>query len=171
MPILVNRGWVPRSWRHNSLKGMRIGEKGKNVSDKRAALGVENVDRIKKTDVERVKLPKSISVRCNVYGSTVRARVEDRVKKVTSDMQKVYVRGKKEEQPLELQVSLLCESQQQQLTIGTSLACLVLSWLLELLLLSSSAQTQSRVPWQFVIRSLPPVQYISWRFCYSFWVG
>ncbi|XP_071691778.1 zinc finger CCCH domain-containing protein 15-like [Rutidosis leptorrhynchoides] len=91
---------------------IRIGEKGKNVRDKRAARGVENVDPIKKTDVERVKLPKSISVRSNVYmkpvqvgdGSTVRARAEDRVKKVTSDMQKVYVRGKKEEQPLELQV-------------------------------------------------------------------
>ncbi|XP_071742628.1 zinc finger CCCH domain-containing protein 15-like [Rutidosis leptorrhynchoides] len=90
---------------------MRIGEKGMNVNKKQGARGVENVDPIKKTDVERVKLPKSISVRSNGYlkpvqvagGSTVRARVEDRVK-TASKMQRVYVRGKKEEQPLELQL-------------------------------------------------------------------
>lgn len=90
---------------------MRIGEKGTTATDKRAARGVENVDPIKKTEVERVKLPKSISVRSNGYLKTVqagdgiagRARAVDRVK-TASDTQRVYVRGKKEEEPLELKV-------------------------------------------------------------------
>nr|XP_043613820.1 zinc finger CCCH domain-containing protein 15 [Erigeron canadensis] len=91
---------------------MRIGEKGKKVSDKRGvARGAENVDPVKKTDVERVKLPKSISVRSNVYlktgqsgdGVAPRVRALDRAK-TAADMQKVYICGKKEEEPLELQV-------------------------------------------------------------------
>ncbi|KAK9063713.1 hypothetical protein SSX86_017585 [Deinandra increscens subsp. villosa] len=95
----------------NSFGRMRIGEKGAMETDKRAARGVENVDPIKKMDVERVKLPKSISVRSNGYlkavlpgdGTATRARAVDRVK-LASDTQKVYVRGKKEEEPLELKV-------------------------------------------------------------------
>nr|GEV17004.1 zinc finger CCCH domain-containing protein 15 [Tanacetum cinerariifolium]GEV98296.1 zinc finger CCCH domain-containing protein 15 [Tanacetum cinerariifolium]GEV98302.1 zinc finger CCCH domain-containing protein 15 [Tanacetum cinerariifolium] len=90
---------------------MRIGDKRSSVIDKRAARGVENVDPVKKLDVERVKLPKSISVRSNGYmkgaqagdGSVSRARAVDRVK-TASDSQKVFVRGKKEEEPLELKV-------------------------------------------------------------------
>ncbi|XP_023762764.1 zinc finger CCCH domain-containing protein 15 [Lactuca sativa] len=90
---------------------IRIGEKVPPATDKRSARGVENVDPVKKTEVERVKLPKSISVRSNGYLKTVqtgdgtasRARVADRVKS-TSDTQRVYVRGKKQEEPLELQV-------------------------------------------------------------------
>ncbi|KAI3730612.1 hypothetical protein L1987_61784 [Smallanthus sonchifolius] len=98
----------------NSFERMRIGEKVTTATDKRAARGVENVDPVKKLEVERVKLPKSISVRSNGYlktvlpgdgstGSTGRARAVDRVK-LASDTQKVYVRGKKEEEPLELKV-------------------------------------------------------------------
>ncbi|KAK1416105.1 hypothetical protein QVD17_31893 [Tagetes erecta] len=96
----------------NSFGRMRIGEKGTTAIDKRAvARGVENVDPVKKIESERVKLPKSISVRSNGYlktavagdGAASRVRAVDRVKPA-SDMQKVYVRGKKEEQPLELKV-------------------------------------------------------------------
>ncbi|KAI3696239.1 hypothetical protein L1987_79250 [Smallanthus sonchifolius] len=95
----------------NCFGRMRIGEKGTTVTDKRAAHGVENVDPIKKTDVERVKLPKSISVRSNGYLKTVQAgdgcacrtRAVDRVKPA-SDMQRVYVQGKEEEEPVELKV-------------------------------------------------------------------
>ncbi|KAL8218638.1 hypothetical protein R6Q57_022011 [Mikania cordata] len=90
---------------------LRIGEKGPTTTDKRPACGVENVDPIKKIDAERVKLPKSISVRSNGYLKTVlpidgtagRARAADQVKPA-SDTQKVYVRGKKQEEPLELKV-------------------------------------------------------------------
>ncbi|XP_076913997.1 zinc finger CCCH domain-containing protein 15-like [Bidens hawaiensis] len=91
----------------NSFGRVRIGEYRGNV-----ARGVENVDPVKKTEVDqRVKLPKSISVRSNGYlrtvvgrdgGGAARARAVDRVKR--SDLQKVYVRGKKEEQPVELKV-------------------------------------------------------------------
>ncbi|KAJ0763712.1 putative transcription factor C3H family [Helianthus annuus] len=105
---------VPVSSVANCFGRMRIGEKGTAASEKRVARGVENVDPVKKTDVERVKLPKSISVRSNGYLKTVgasdggsgrvrAARAVDRVK-LGSDMQKVYVRGKKEEEPLELKV-------------------------------------------------------------------
>ncbi|KAI3817230.1 hypothetical protein L1987_11019 [Smallanthus sonchifolius] len=95
----------------NSFGQMRIGEKVTTATDKRAARGVENVDPFKKMEVERVKLPKSISVRSNGYlktvlpgdGSTGVARTVDRVK-LASDTQKVYVRGKKEEEPLEVKV-------------------------------------------------------------------
>ncbi|PWA59305.1 Zinc finger, CCCH-type [Artemisia annua] len=90
---------------------MRIGDKRSSVIDKRAARGLENVDPVKKLDVERVKLPKSISVRSNGYmkgaqagdGSVSRARAVDRIK-TASNSQKVFVRGKKEEEPLELKV-------------------------------------------------------------------
>lgn len=76
---------------------MRNGEKGMTVSEQRAvvARGVENVDPVKKTDVDRVKLPKSISVRSNGYlkstvqggdfSTGIRARAVDRVKPA-SDM-------------------------------------------------------------------------------------
>ncbi|KAJ0492509.1 putative transcription factor C3H family [Helianthus annuus] len=95
----------------NRLGRMKIGEKGPMVIDKRVARGVENVDPVKKTEVERVKLPKSISVRSNGYlktiqaddGSASRSRAVDRVKPA-SDMQRVYVRGKEEEEPVELKV-------------------------------------------------------------------
>ncbi|KAI7729678.1 hypothetical protein M8C21_031387, partial [Ambrosia artemisiifolia] len=96
----------------NRFGRMKIGERGPTVIDKRVVgRGVENVDPVKKTGVERVKLPKSISVRSNGYLKTIqagdvcasRARAVDRVKPA-SDMQKVYVRGKEEEEPLELNV-------------------------------------------------------------------
>lgn len=72
----------------DSFERMRIGEKGALVSDKRVARGVENVDPVKKTNVERVKLPKSISVRSNGYlknvqagdGAASRVRAPSRVK-------------------------------------------------------------------------------------------
>ncbi|KAF5786247.1 hypothetical protein HanRHA438_Chr10g0450571 [Helianthus annuus] len=87
---------VPVSSVANCFGWTRIGEKGAAASDKRVAHGVENVDPVKKTDVERVKLPKSISVRSNGYLKTVgasnggsgrvrAARAVDRVK-LGSDM-------------------------------------------------------------------------------------
>ncbi|XP_076912804.1 zinc finger CCCH domain-containing protein 15-like [Bidens hawaiensis] len=99
----------------NRFGRVRIGEmRGNVVREKRVARGVENVDPVVKD--QRVKLPKSISVRSNGYlrtviggggdgggGGAARARAGDRVK-LGSDMQKVYVRGKKEEQPVELKV-------------------------------------------------------------------
>ncbi|KAK9060029.1 hypothetical protein SSX86_020733 [Deinandra increscens subsp. villosa] len=95
----------------NCFERMKIGEKGTTETDKRPARGVENVDPIKNSDVDRVKLPKSISIRSKGYLKTVqsgdgnasRSRAVDRVKPA-SVMQKVYVRGKEEEEPLELKV-------------------------------------------------------------------
>ncbi|KAL8241877.1 hypothetical protein R6Q59_012179 [Mikania micrantha] len=95
----------------NCFGRMKIGEKGTTAADKREVREGENVDPIKKTDTERVKLPKSISVRSKGYLKKIQAADEsasrsqdhDRVKPA-SDMQRVYIRGKEEKEPLELRV-------------------------------------------------------------------
>ncbi|KAD2393534.1 hypothetical protein E3N88_40511 [Mikania micrantha] len=60
----------------NCFGRMKIGEKGTTAADKREVREGENVDPIKKTDTERVKLPKSISVRSKGYLKKIQAADE-----------------------------------------------------------------------------------------------